>query len=197
MRSGNTECNKLWKCTVKAVQLCCKVPDIPALSYGIMIFAHHYQRRVQNPSEICLSLLVPLLSWKVFLITCCAHLWQEKADRNPSEFQTLLPSRVIVLCVIFEAFNHLPVIYIFKNTRISFIAGGGELFKICTQNYLKSVTYFWWKHLYVLLEENKTWDSRGYFSYLSRDSVSDHQLMWGGLWTQIWSLKLTEFQIQR
>lgn len=23
--------------TVKAVQLCCKVPDIPALSYGIMI----------------------------------------------------------------------------------------------------------------------------------------------------------------
>jgi len=54
--------SNLWKRAVKAAQLCCKVLGIPALSHEIMIFAQHYQSRVQHPREICLSLLVPLLS---------------------------------------------------------------------------------------------------------------------------------------
>lgn len=46
------------------------------------------------------SLLVPLLSWKFFLVIC-VYLWKEtETDRNPSELQTLLPSRVIILCYI-------------------------------------------------------------------------------------------------
>lgn len=97
---GSNKCIKLWKYAVKAAQLSCRVPDIPALSYGIVLFAHHYESHLQHPFEIYFSLLVPLLSWKVFLIIC-VHLWKEtETDRNLSEFQTLLPSRVIILCCI-------------------------------------------------------------------------------------------------
>ena len=84
----------------------------------------------------------------------------------------LLPSGVIILCVVSDTFNHLPVIYIFQNIGISFIVvvcGGGILYKVRKVS-LECDIFLVKTPVCVVQREKKNRDSRGYFSCLSRDS---------------------------